>query len=135
MIGLIIAVALTTFLGVVLLVLLLGGKSAVSSRLAEVATVGATVDVAEGERGPNQVVGKVLGIVAPIRKMLGMTADADVTRRLALAGFREPVHTDIYYGVKLLAPVAGGCIAAFFIKESTIFWFFALGCLGFFRRC
>jgi tight adherence protein C len=132
MIGLIIAVAITTFLGVVLVVLLLGGKSALSSRLAEVTTVGSDVAVPDGGREPNQVVGKVLGFVAPIRKMLGMTADADVTRRLSLAGFREPVHTDIYYGVKLLAPVAGGCFAAFFIRESTIFWFFALGSLGFF---
>ena len=91
MIGLIIAVAITTFLGVVLHVLLLGGKSAMSSRLAEVATVGSDVAVPEGGREQNQVVGKVLGFVAPIRKMLGMTADADVTRRLSLAGFREPV--------------------------------------------
>ena len=131
MIGLIIAVALTTFLGVALIVLLIGGKTAVGTRLSEVATVGM-----EGDRGtteePSLVVGKVLGVVGPIRKLLGMTADAEITRRLALAGYREPMHTDIYYGAKLLLPVAGAACAAFFIKESTIFWFFALGAIGFF---
>jgi tight adherence protein C len=131
MLGLIIAVALTTFLGVALILLLLGGKSTVGARLSEVATVGAVEDEGAPEE-PNQVVGKVLGIVGPIRKMLGMAADADVTHRLALAGYREPVHTDIFFGLKLLLPVVGGAAAAFFIKESTIFWFFALGALGFF---
>ena len=132
MLGLIIAVALTTFLGVALLLLLLGGKSAVGTRLAQVATVAAPGEHADGPAEPSEMLGKALGVLAPIRKMLGMTGDSDVTRRLGLAGFREPVHTDIYYGVKLLAPVAGAAFAAFFIKESTLFWFFALGSLGFF---
>ena len=132
MLGLIIAVALTSFLGVALIVLLLGGRSAVGSRLSEVATVGTAVEDSTTPGGSTQVVGKVLGFVAPIRKMLGMTADADVTRRLGLAGFREPYHTDVFYASKLLLPVVGAGFAAFFIKDSTIFWFFALGSLGFF---
>jgi tight adherence protein C len=132
MLGLIIAVALTTFLGVALLLLLLGGKSAVGTRLAEVATVTTPSEQAQGPAEPTEMLSKALGALAPIRKMLGMTTDSDVTRRLGLAGFREPVHTDIYYGVKLLAPVAGAAFAAFFVKESTLFWFFALGALGFF---
>jgi tight adherence protein C len=132
MLGLIIAVALTSFLGVALIVLLLGGRSAVGSRLSEVATVGTAVEDSTAPGGSTQVVGKVLGFVAPIRKMLGMTADADVTRRLGLAGFREPYHTDVFYASKLLLPVVGAGFAAFFIKDSTIFWFFALGSLGFF---
>lgn len=131
MLGLIIAVALTTFLGVAVIVLLLGGKSAVGARLTEVATLDTPVEET-ASAAPSQVVGKVVGFVAPIRKMLGMTADADVTRRLGLAGYREPVHTDIFYGAKLLMPVAGAGIAAFFIRDNTIFWFFALGALGFF---
>ncbi len=131
MLGLIIAVALTTFLGVAVIVLLLGGKTAVGARLSEVATVtSANDEVAATELQP--VVGKILGFVAPVRKLLGMTADADVTRRLALAGYREPVHTDLFYGARLLLPVVGAVLAAFFIKESTIFWFFALGALGYF---
>jgi tight adherence protein C len=131
MIGLIIAVALTTFLGVALIVLLLGGKSALGARLSEVATVAGTVEESP-ELEPTRVVGKVFGALAPIRKMLGMSADADVTRRLALAGYREPYHTDVFMGAKLLLPVLGAAIAAFFIESSTIFWFFALGSLGFF---
>lgn len=130
MLGLILAIAVTTFLGVALLLLLLGGKSAVVSRLAEVATVDAPIDEEAVPKEP--FVGKVFGLLAPVRKMLGMTADADVTRRLSLAGFREPVHADIFFGVKLLAPVIGAAAAAFLVKDNTIFWFFALGALGFF---
>ncbi len=131
MIGLIIAVALTTFLGVAIIVLLLGGKSAVGARLSEVANVAGSLEE-NPEPESSQAVGKIFGVLAPIRKMLGMTADADVTRRLALAGYREPYHTDVFMGSKLLLPVLGAAIAAFFIKSSTIFWFFALGSLGFF---
>lgn len=131
MLGLIIAVALTTFLGVALIVLLLGGKSSIGSRLSEVATLGSTEEVGTEEAGA-PAVRKLVGFVAPLRKFLGMTADADVTRRLSLAGYREPVHTDIFYGAKLLLPVAGAASAAFFIRDSTIFWFFALGALGYF---
>lgn len=132
MIALVLAIALTTFLGVVLIVLLAGGKSAIASRLSEVATVGSDGDSMSAPAEPNQTLGKMMGALAPIRKMLGMSANADLARRLSLAGFREPVHTDIYYGVKLIAPVAGAAFAAFFLKESTIFWFFALGTLGYF---
>jgi tight adherence protein C len=55
-----------------------------------------------------------------------------VTKRLSLAGYRDAVHAEVYFGVRLLAPVAGALIAAFLIKSSTVFWFFALGTLGFF---
>jgi len=132
MLGLIVAIGITVFLGVALLLLLLGGKSAVIARLAEVATVDGTMQEDAGPAEPNQALSKALGVLAPVRKMLGMTEDSDVTRRLSLAGFREPVHTDIFFGVKLLAPVVGAVLAAFLIRGNTIFWFFALGALGFF---
>jgi tight adherence protein C len=133
MLSLILAIALTVFLGVALLLLLLGGKSAIVTRLTEVATVdGGVHDEERGPGEPSQALAKALGVLAPIRKMLGMTADSDVTRRLSLAGFREPVHTDLFFGIKLLAPVFLAAVAAFFIRENTIFWFFALAALGFF---
>jgi len=101
MLSLIVAIAVTVFLGVALLILLLGGKSAVVTRLTEVATVDGTMqEEAAGPAEPNQALAKALGVLAPVRKMLGMTADSDVTRRLSLAGYREPVHTDIFFGVK-----------------------------------
>jgi tight adherence protein C len=131
MIGLIVAVAITTFLAVALVVVLLGRKSVLGTRLSEVASVGVSVPDVPPEE-PRQVVEKVLGAVGPVRKMLGMGGDTDVTRRLALGGYREPVHTDIYYGAKIVLPVAGAAFAAFVIKESTIFWFLALASLGFF---
>jgi tight adherence protein C len=131
MIALVIAVAITTFLAAAFVLVLLGRKSAVGTRLSEVASVETVVEEGTPQE-QRQVVEKVLGAVGPIRRLLRMTGDTDVTRRLALAGYREPVHTDIYYWAKLTLPIAGAVFAAFVIKESTLFWFLALASLGFF---
>ena len=132
MLGLVIAIAVTTFLGVFLLLVLLRGQSAAAVRLEEVTgkTEAASLEPAPGI---GDIFVKIFQLTAPVRKMFGGSdEDADVTKRLSLAGFREPAHAEIYFGVRLLAPVAGALIAAFFVKSSTVFWFFALGTLGFF---
>jgi tight adherence protein C len=132
MLGLIIAIAITTFLGVFLLLVLFRGQSAASVRLEEVT---ATTDTTSFEPTPGvgDMFVKVFQMMAPARKLFGADEnDVDVTKRLSLAGYREAVHAEVYYGVRLLAPVAGALVAAFLIKSSTVFWFFALGTLGFF---
>jgi tight adherence protein C len=132
MLGLIIAIAITTFLGVFLLLVLFRGQSAASVRLEEVT---ATTDSTSFEPTPGvgDMFVKVFQMMAPARKLFGADEnDVDVTKRLSLAGYREAVHAEVYYGVRLLAPVAGALVAAFLIKSSTVFWFFALGTLGFF---
>jgi tight adherence protein C len=132
MLGLIIAIAITTFLGVFLLLVLFRGQSAASVRLEEVT---ATTDTTSFEPTPGvgDMFVKVFQMMAPARKLFGADEnDVDVTKRLSLAGYREAVHAEVYYGVRLLAHVAGALVAAFLIKSSTVFWFFALGTLGFF---
>jgi len=131
MIGLVFAIAITTFLGVFLLLILFRGQSAAAVRLEEVTGKG---DSAALEPGPGigETFVKIFQAFAPVRKMMGMEGDRDVTKRLSLAGFREPAHAEVYYGVRLLAPVVGALVAAFFVRSSTVFWFFALGTLGFF---
>jgi tight adherence protein C len=132
MLGLIVAIAITTFLGVFLLLILFRGQSAASVRLEEV-TGHSEVTSLEPTPGVGDVFVKVFQMMAPARKLFGSgEGDVDVTKRLSLAGYRDAVHAEVYFGVRLLAPVAGALIAAFLIKSSTVFWFFALGTLGFF---
>jgi tight adherence protein C len=132
MLGLVLAIGITTFLGVFLLLMLFKGQSAASVRLEEV--TGKTDSVGlEPAPGLGDVFVKMFQVLAPARKLFGSgDTDIDVTRRLSLAGYREAVHAEVYYGVRLLAPVIGALIAAFFIRSSTVFWFFGLGTLGFF---
>jgi tight adherence protein C len=131
MLGLVLAIAITVFLGVFLLLILFKGQSAAVVRLEEV--TGKT-DSAGLEPGPalGDTFVKIFQSLAPARKLFGSETDVDVTRRLSLAGYREAAHAEVFYGVRLLAPVVGALVAAFFIRSSTVFWFFALGTLGFF---
>src|SRR6185369_17749904 len=102
MIGLVFAIAITTFLGVFLLLILFRGQSAAAVRLEEVTGKG---DVAglEPTQGVGDVFVKLFQLMAPARKLFGSEEDVDVTKRLSLAGYREPVHAEVYYGVRLLA--------------------------------
>src|SRR4051794_32686987 len=106
MLGLVLAIAITTFLGVFLLLLLFRGQSAASVRLEEVT---GRVDAATLEPAPGvgDIFVKLFQAMGPIRKLFGSETDVDVTRRLSLAGYREAVHAEVYYGVRLLAPVVG----------------------------
>jgi len=127
--GLIIAVAVTVFLSVALLLLLFSGRSVLSKRLAQVAAVQVPTPI---EDAPDNSIAKVFGIVGPIRKWLGLSEDTELAKRLSLAGYREPWHSDVYYGFRLVLPVVGAVTAAFALSSDQMFWFFALAALGFF---
>ncbi|HWR35688.1 MAG TPA: type II secretion system F family protein [Clostridia bacterium] len=131
MVGFIIAISVTLFLGVMLLVFLVTSRSPVSARLKQVTSVGvATVE--EQPKIAVEALSSVAKLLAPIRKAIGLAEDLELGRRLALAGYRSRVHIDVFYTVKLLAPVAGGLIAGFVIQGDVILWFLILASAGFF---
>ena len=131
MIPLLIAIAVCFFLGAAVLLVLLSGPSRAVARLAEVATVQASSDV-ETLRPQDAVVGAVTGITSRIRSILGLAPDSTVSKRLALAGYRDPRAADLFYTARLLLPVIGAAIAGFIIKSNPIFWFIALAAVGFY---
>ena len=58
--------------------------------------------------------------------------DPEVTRRLLLAGYRQPAHVDIFLGSKLAVPVVLGIAMASIITANTVVFFFLALVIGFF---
>lgn len=131
MVPVLIAVAVTFFIGVAVLLVLLTGRTRMDVRLAEVATVQAGAEP-ERVRRSDAVMGAVSSITSRIRSALGFSADSDVGRRLALAGYRDPRAVDLFYLTKGVFPVLGALIALLVIKSSPFFWVIALVAVGFF---
>jgi tight adherence protein C len=131
MTGFIIAAAVTFALGLSLVVLLVARRSSVSDRLMKVAGAPLIEDAAQVHAWSSKSATVVSRIVAPVRRSLGFSPNAQLLRRLALAGFRQADAPEIFYAAKLLSPVLAGCIAAFVIREDVFFWFVLLSAIGF----
>ncbi len=131
MIPLLIAIAVTFFIGIAVLLLLLTGRSRMALRLSEVATVD-TGAAEERVRTSEAVMGAVSSMTSRVRSALGFSADSGVMHRLALAGYRDPRTVDLFHLTKVVGPAAGVAIALFVIKSSPFFWIVALGAVGFF---
>ncbi len=130
MVGMIVAIVLTFALSLALLLMLLGGKSPVSARLTELSATEASV-VTPTASGI-EVASRFTQWFVPLRKMIGLADDGEVSKRLAAAGYREPICVNIYYTVKLLGPVAAALIAGFLLRgENVVMWFMILGAIGF----
>ena len=130
MISMVIAIALTFVLSLALLLLLLSARSPVADRLAEIASP----EVGGAAQSPSglDVASRFTQWFAPLRKLVGLSDDGDVSQRLIAAGYRDPVHVHLYYTAKLLGPVAAGLIAGFLLRgQNVILWFLILAALGF----
>lgn len=131
----ILAIAITFFLGLMFLLLLFTRPSAAATRLAQVTASARTVEAASNDTvaGMERAAGVIASVVVPVRKLLGMSEDLELTRRLALAGYRRPEYMDFYYAAKVLAPLVLVSVAGFLLRgHSAIFWFVALAAIGFF---
>jgi tight adherence protein C len=131
MLPLLIAVGVTFFLGLAVLVLLLSGRSRTAVRLAEVTAAQAPAGVVR-IRPADALVGVVSDVTSRIRSAVGLSADSTVARRLAFAGYRDPESVELFYAARLFGPVLGAAIAGFVIKSNPFFWFIALGAIGFY---
>jgi len=133
MITMIAIVALTFTLSLAVLLLVLSERSTVEARLTEIsAPPPMPVSSVSKPSSGLGLLSQVAQWFIPIRRLVGLADDADVARRLSLAGFREPAYVDFYYSVKLLGPVIAGLIAGFLLHgENVIIWFLVLGAIGF----
>jgi tight adherence protein C len=130
MAGMIVAIVLTFALSLALLLVLLGGKSAVDARLTEIAA--SDLSIAPPSPSRIEVASQYTQWFAPLRKIVGLVNDAEVARRLSAAGYREPFYVSLYYTVKLLGPVAAALIVGFLLRGQNVFmWFMILGAIGF----
>jgi tight adherence protein C len=131
------AIAITFFVGLMFLLFLFSRPSATATRLAQVTVSARTAEAASTEPGPagmERAAGMVASVVLPIRKLLGMSEDLDLTRRFAMAGYRQPEYVDFYYAAKVLIPLVVVGAASFLLRgqSAAIFWFIAAAAVGFF---
>jgi tight adherence protein C len=131
----ILAIAITFFLGLMFLLLLFTRPSATTARLAQV-TMGARTSGADADAaapGMERAASVIAKVVVPVRKLLGMSEDLDLSRRLAMAGFREPQFVDFYYAAKVLTPLVLVSVAGFLLRgKAGVFGLIALAAVGFF---
>ncbi len=133
MIYLIATISVTFFLAIVLVILLLGGRSAESVRLMEVTSEARASSTAMGRAGgrPFLDADQVARALGPLHRLLGSSQDSDLSYRLNLAGYRNPSYAEIFYAVKILIPVLAALVGGLLIKENMFFWVVVLAAVGF----
>lgn len=90
--------------------LVLGGGSAESARLAEVAGPELPSSRMLGRAGsPGRFnVDRIAEVLGPVSRLFGTRDDSDLSRRLASAGFRKASHAQIFASAKILLPIIAG---------------------------
>lgn len=130
----VVSVAITVFLLLAALFVLVAGDDPTEARLAEVSaapqTAGGSLINTTPSTGLGQVAAQITSLFNPIRGIV-TGADADLEWKLMLAGFRKPEHVEIFTAAKMLCPVLGILIGSFF-ADNLIIALMIGGVLGFF---
>ncbi len=111
-----ISAAITVFLLVAALYVILSGDESVDARLSEIAAtqpVRARSLVEAQKSGLAQAAAMVTSAFKPVRHLIS-GSDEDSSYRLTMAGFRRPEHVEIYVAAKMLLPVTGIVAGSFF---------------------
>src|SRR5213596_3547132 len=130
-----IALVLGSFIGFLLLFLLMLPRSSAQTALLEQVTRDARASAEETEgRSWRWLVSTdfVAKPFAAIRKLMTPKPDPELIRRLMLAGYRKPAHADIFLGSRLAIPAIFGLIIALFVSSNTILIFLIAVAVGFF---
>lgn len=122
MLILLISAAVTVFLFVVAVLVMLTGSDPVEARLMEVSAFTApeasTLIAATPSTGLARVAAQITSLFNPFRGLVS-GFDQDLAYKLTLAGFRKPEHVEIFTAVKLLLPVVGIVMGTFFASNMV----------------
>jgi tight adherence protein C len=117
-----ISAAVTIFLLIVAVLVMLTGKDPVEARLMEVSAYTApdagTLIAATPSTGLARVAAQITSLFKPFRGLVS-GFDNDLAYKLTLAGFRKPEHVEIFTAAKLLLPVVG-IVAGTFFADNLI---------------
>jgi len=130
-----IALVLASFIGFLVLFLLMLPRSSAQTALLEQVTRDARVSSEESESRSWRSVVSTDFLAKPfgaIRKLITPTPDPDLVRRLLLAGYRKPAHADIFLGARLALPVVLGFLVALLVTGNVLFFFFITIVIAFF---
>lgn len=120
MIIFLISAAITVFLFVVAVLVMLTSRDPVEARLMEVSAYTApdagSLIAATPSTGLARAAAQIMSLFNPIRGLVS-GFDQDLTYKLTLAGFRKPEHVEIFTAIKLLLPVTGIVVGTFFASN------------------
>jgi tight adherence protein C len=127
-----ISAAVTVFLVIAAVLVMVTGSDPVETRLAEVSAfspteAGTSLMAATPSTGLARLAAQVTSLFNPIRGII-TGSDQDLAYKLALAGFRKPEHVEIHTASKMLLPVVGIVVGTFF--SSNLITAVAVGFLG-----
>ena len=113
--------------------LVLGGQSAETARLAEVAGAGADIPSTRllGRAGQEGRISadRIALALGPVFRLVGTKDDSDLSRRLVSAGYRKVSHGQIFTSLKILLPVFAGAGAG--ILTKSFFYMVISAAVGF----
>jgi tight adherence protein C len=118
----VIAAGLTLFFGTTLLVIILERRSSAEARLLD-AVQGFKPVVATTTFRPAAIISEVSSATERIRRGIGITDTTNATRQLALAGYRQSYHVEIFYAVRLLLTAVTAVLISLFVHSNVVFWF------------
>ena len=130
-----ILLALASFVGFLLLLLMMLPHSSAQSALLEKVTrdVRAGGEPTEGRSWRSLVSTDFMARpFAAIRKLMTPKADPALVRRLMLAGYRKPAHADIFLGARLALPAILGFLVVLLPTGNVLFFFFLTIIIAFF---
>jgi tight adherence protein C len=130
-----IALVLASFIGFLLLFLLMLPRSSAQTALLEQVTRDARVSSEESESRSWRSVMSTDFLAKPfaaIRKLITPKPDPELVRRLLLAGYKKPAHADIFLGARLALPAVLGFLVALLVTGNVLFFFFITIVIAFF---
>ena len=100
MLYIIIAAGLTIFFATTLLIIIFERRSTAEARLLD-AVQGVKPVVTTSPFRPAAILTEISSATERVRRAIGITNTSNAARQLALAGYRLPLHVEIFYAVRL----------------------------------
>lgn len=122
MLGIVLAVGITLFLCIALVLILFQRRSAAEARL--VGAVQGFQDTAAID-SRQVILTEISSAAERLRRTVGVQNTSAAAKQLALAGYRLPEHVEIFYAFRLLLPATLAIVVSLFVKSNLFFWFAA----------
>jgi len=122
MLYIVIAAGLTIFFATTLLVVIFERRSSAEARLLD-AVQGIKPIVATPAFRPATFLADISAATERMRRIVGITDTTSAARQLALAGYRQPYHVEVFYAFRILLPALAAVLISLFVHTDVIFWF------------
>lgn len=122
MVYILIAAGLTIFLGTALLILIFERRASTEARLLE-AVQGLKPVAATQTFRPAAILSELGSATERVRRTIGITNSANAARQLAMAGYRQPYHVEIFYAARLLLTAIVAVLISLLVRDNVVFWF------------